>query len=112
MNNRISTGQIILIVLLVLVLTGTISLGAILEGFLYVILGIVVLAIIGGWLFRRRLRKMAQQGQQRREQYSQHSSSKREGEVTVERRAVKEREVNPSVGEYVDFEEVDETKED
>lgn len=107
--NRISTGQIVLIILLVLVLTGTISLGAILEGFLYVILGIVALAIIGGWLFRRRLRKMAQQGQQRG-QYSERSSSKREGEVTIERRAVKEREVNPSVGEYVDFEEVDETK--
>jgi membrane protein implicated in regulation of membrane protease activity len=103
MGNRVSTGQIILIVLIVLILTGTISFGAILKGFMHIILGIVALSLLAGWLLRRRIRRMAGQNYEQ-----QHRSTKREGEVSVEQKQVREKEVNTMVGEYVEFEEIDE----
>jgi len=106
-NNRISTGQIVLIIIIVLLLTGTISLGGVLKWAIYVIFGFIALAIIGGLLFRHRLKRMAQQGEQHRQQYHQYKNSTRhKGDVNIEQKSTKEKEVSFSVGEYVDFEEI------
>lgn len=82
------------------------------EGFWAFIFWCILIFYVGGivvrWLLRRWIRKKAEQFQAG---YGAGTppprSKKHEGDVTVERIEVKEKQVSGKVGEYVEYEEVD-----
>lgn len=88
----------------------------------FVVAGFYLLGWIGRmllrWFILSQARKMEQGGATFRGftwssgGSSNHKTEKKEGEVRVERKVQVEKKVNKQVGEYVDYEEVDEQKSD
>lgn len=115
---RNGIGTYILIIVLVLILFGIISVGDVLSVFFYIIIGVVALVLIASIAFRlyiaRVRRKMEEGG--RPYTYSWGSTRSREdkkkdGDVTVQHAEVASnaKVVSNKVGDYVEFEEVEET---
>lgn len=122
-----SLGYYLLIIVLVLLLFGVVSLGDIFNLIFIVIGGLLLLVVIGVVAFRiyiNRLRKKAESGQggshtffwTNRQGYGAQSSRRqgntsKEGDVKIKMTAQpKEKKVSDKVGDYVDFEVVDEDK--
>lgn len=114
------------IVLLVLLLSGTITLGGIFSFIFYIIGFFILLSLIGTLIFRYRMRKIQQQmneqgaqqgaqyrtytwhfggGHQSAEKTNSSQANRNEGRVRVETSVKPQKRVNDDVGEYVDFEE-------
>lgn len=115
---RNGIGTYILIIVLVLILFGIISVGDVLSVFFYIIIGVVALVLIASIAFRlyiaRVRRKMEEGG--RSYTYSWGSTrpredKKKDGDVTVQHAEVASnaKVVSNRVGDYVEFEEVEET---
>ena len=58
-------------------------------------------------VMRRMVNNMQQKAQQQYNQQRQHTTKAREGETVIDRRPNTTKQSNDSVGEYVDFEEID-----
>ncbi len=58
-------------------------------------------------LMKRMVHKMQQQAQQQYGQQKQNSTKAREGETVIDKKPSANKQSNDSVGEYVDFEEID-----
>ncbi len=107
-----------LLILLVLILFGYVSLGQVLGVVFYIIAGFVLLLLVSMVLLRirlRRIRRSMEEGEgqeQYRGWYRTFRSGRRvkaEGDVTVDTSGDRRpKKVGRGVGEYVDFEEVDE----
>lgn len=117
----INLGPIFWILLLFLLLTGTIG------SFFSIIFGIIgfflLLALVGAFILRRRIRKAQQEAYQQAEQFRNYTwnynqsggntssanhhtqTNPNEGRVRVSGNATPQKRVNDDVGEYVDFEE-------
>lgn len=114
---RNGIGTYILIILLVLLMFGLVSLGDIFSLALYIILGIVLLALAGAIFFRLRVNRLRRQMEETGETYRSYSwnstrsprEEKRDGEVTVQQTSSREKVVNREVGDYVEYEDVDES---
>lgn len=104
--------------LLILVLGGVISLGDIFSVIFYVIIGLLALVLIGGVLFRAKIRRMQREAEQQGRSWTGYhpfeqrgNKSSREGDVELKRTSArKAKTVSRTVGEYVDFEDVAATK--
>lgn len=82
---------------------------------LYVVLFFVLLSIIAALALGYRLNRLARKQMQNGDAfygrtYSREREQAREGEVSVHRTQPQEKKVNSRVGDYVDFEEVDDRK--
>ncbi len=114
---RNGIGTYILIILLVLLMFGLVSLGDIFSLVLYIILGIVVLALVGALFFRlkiNRLRRQMEDSGEIHRSYTWNSprssrGEQRDGEVTVQQTSSREKVVSREVGDYVEYEDVDES---
>ncbi len=105
------------ILLLVLLLTGAISLGDIFSFFLYIIGLLILGALIVALIFRRRVRKAQREAYERGEEFRgytwnfggyENTSRPRnpeEGRVKVKTTVHTKKRVSDDVGEYVDFKE-------
>lgn len=108
----------ILLTLLVMLLFGVISFGDVLNVIFYIIMGIILLILISVIVFRVRMRRIRREMEDRAAGFGQYQQSGRErsgrrtrqdGEVTVERTAAsKAKVVRNEVGDYVEYEEIDE----
>ncbi len=58
-------------------------------------------------LMKRMVHKMQQQAQQQYSQQRQNTTKAKEGETVIDRKPSSSKQSNDSVGEYVDFEEID-----
>ena len=58
-------------------------------------------------LMKRMMQKMQQKAQQQYNQQRQHTTNAREGETVIDKRPGNTQQSDNSVGEYVDFEEID-----
>lgn len=105
------------ILLLVLLLTGAISLGDVFSFFLYIIGLLILVALVGALIFRRRVRKAQREASERGEEFRgytwhfggyENTSRPRnpeEGKVRVKTTVRAKKRVSDDVGEYVDFKE-------
>ena len=106
----------ILSLLIVIALFAPAFFGSALRVLGFFIMGIVLIIVILlliGWWHLNRLRKEAERQFGARGQYGRgydQRGGKKEGDVTVEYRDAHEKRVNERVGDYVDFEEIDETQ--
>ena len=115
---RSGIGTYILIILLVLMLFGLISVGDVLSLVFYIILGIVILGIIGVLAFRYKMNRLRRQMEENGETFRGYSwgsgharQEKRDGEVTIQRtQAVEEKKVSSSVGDYVEYEDINDSQ--
>ncbi len=110
----------ILILLLILTFTGVISLGDVFSVIFYVVGGLLLLSIVGGLIFRTKIRNLQREAERQGREWSGYRSpfgrnnggQSEEGKVRVQRqRAQKPKKVGNDVGEYVDFEVVEEKPE-
>lgn len=109
-----------LITLLILVIFGVVSLGDVLSVVGYVILGVIVLVLIAAVVVSYRINRLRRRMDDEGETGSyntwsfgtrQRHSQRKEGDVTIEKPSQQgEKRVNDKVGDYVDFEEVDQKK--
>lgn len=119
---RIDLGCIFWVLLLSLLFTGSVTLGSVLSTIFYIIAGLVLFALIGSYILRRRIRKMQEEasqqgahyrtytwnfggGRQSTESTNSSQANRNEGRVRVETSVKPQKRVNDDVGEYVDFEE-------
>ncbi len=92
--------------------------GAMLKFLFFFLLIVYLFALAGKLLLKgfvnRRTREFAERyaDAQRQQQKQQRQQRHREGEVTVERIEVKEKQVSRKVGEYVEYEEIEQIKEE
>lgn len=97
---------------------GVISFGDVLNVVFYIFMGIILLILIGALMFRYRLNRLRKEAQRQAAggaaygTYSRGSrsrSGRREGEVTLERTEVtRARVVRSDIGDYVEYEEIEE----
>lgn len=115
---RNGIGTYILIIVLVLILFGIISVGDVLSVFFYIIIGVVALVLIASIAFRlyiaRVRRKMEEGGSSYTYSWGStrpREDKKKDGDVTVQHAEVASnaKVVSNRVGDYVEFEEVEET---
>lgn len=114
---RSDFSTIVWIVVLVLLLTGAISLGDIFSLIFSVVGLFILLALIGSLVFRHRIRRAMHEADERGEEFKgytwnfggyQNTSRPRnpnEGRVSVKSVPKTQKRVNEDVGEYVDFKE-------
>lgn len=116
---RGNVGNYILITILIMLIFGVISFGDVLSVIFYIFLGIVFLIVLGIVLFRFRLRRIRREMEQgmrsgagQRTSARSRQSAKSEGDVTIEQtRTSKNKTVNSQVGDYVDYEDIEEIEE-
>lgn len=116
---RSSALNYILLLLLVLLVFGVISFGDVLNVIFYIFMGIVILVLLGVLFFRYRInrlrREMENQGAAGSSRSRRRSSTgeKPDGEVTVEHTTASQTKVvNTKVGEYVEYEDIEEITEE
>ncbi len=122
---RNDIGTVVLIVLLVLLLFGIVSLGDILNVIFYIVGGIILLGLVGALIFKIHLsrlrRKIEREGNDPTGSFRTYTwnfggnretrKKEREGEVTVKTSARSQKKVvNSNVGDYVDFEDIENDK--
>lgn len=105
------------IIVLVLLLTGTISLGDIFSVIFHIVGFFILLFLIFALVFRYRVRRAQQQAEERGEEFKGYSwnfggfqntsrpKNPDEGRVRVKSTPQNKKRVNDDVGEYVDFKE-------
>ena len=117
---RNGIGTYILLIVLVLLLFGVISLGDVLSVFFYIVIGIVALVLLALLAFRiyiGRMRRRMEEGGQAGRAYTyswgsprQRGEKKKDGDITVQHtESEHSKTVRNEVGDYVEFEEVEET---
>lgn len=95
-------------------LFGLISVGDVLSLVFYIILGVVILGIIGVLAFRYKMNRMRREMEENGETFRGYSwgsgraqQGKKDGEVTIQRtQAAEEKKVSSSVGDYVEYEDI------
>ena len=110
----------VLIILVVLIIFGVISFGDVLSVIFYIFMGILLLVLIGVLMFRYRMRRirreMERQASKGGASYrtsgnrSREQGQRPEGEITVKQTQSRNstKKVSSQVGDYVEYEEVDE----
>lgn len=88
------------------------------QVFLFIILGFILLAMVGGWMLRRKIKKMQEQagqayggfGTNANSQQSRQQSRRRPDVEVYSSTSATDKSVSENVGEYVEFEEIKEKK--
>lgn len=113
----------ILLLLLLLILLGYVSLGDVLGVIFSILGGLVLLGLVGLLVIRYRIRRLQRRMEQEAGQggaayrtytwgfgQERRKENRRDGDVTVERTATPRKKVSREVGEYVDYEDVEEQR--
>lgn len=79
-------------------------------GFLYFLLGLILLGLLFQLFFRYILPYILYRYIKKNQPDNPDFNKQKEGEVRINRKSAKQEQVDPNVGEYVDFEEVDDDK--
>ncbi|MFD0862310.1 DUF4834 domain-containing protein [Sungkyunkwania multivorans] len=87
-------------------MTQTASLIGVLNVILIILVVSYLLRLLSPYILRYLFRRVEKKFTSQFQQYQHHTSSK-EGEVTVDKRTASSKKSNPSVGEYIEFEEID-----
>lgn len=112
----------ILLLLLVLILLGYVSLGDVLGVIFSIVGAVVLLALVGLLVIRYRIRRLQRRMEQEAGQggayrtytwgfgQERRKENRYDGDVTVQRTTAPRKKVSREVGEYVDYEDVEEQR--